>query len=202
VRSFRQRLFDWLVVVSLVLLAATAVTCVVGALHPVMLRWESNSARVYFARLGGWRIILVEQNMTPPNAVGSFVLDATRFGGMTVKWGPPPMIASMGFDPANMAVNSILGFGVSTDMPGFILQDSRGTSVRVHTKVTVATAPYWPLIVMFSILPGIWWYARQRDCVRRQLGLCGVCGYDLRATPQRCPECGTVPAVTSDHAED
>lgn len=61
------------------------------------------------------------------------------------------------------------------------------------------TLPYWQIVVLFSILPAIYLLRfkerRRADRIRR--GLCGECGYDLRASPDRCPECGAVPPVNN-----
>jgi hypothetical protein len=38
--------------------------------------------------------------------------------------------------------------------------------------------------------PWPWQFRKRRIFQRQQLGLCLVCGYDLRGSPNRCPECG------------
>jgi len=49
--------------------------------------------------------------------------------------------------------------------------------------------PYWFAFVPTAAAPAWWLVSRFRR--RRAPGLCRRCGYDLRATPDRCPECGT-----------
>jgi hypothetical protein len=54
--------------------------------------------------------------------------------------------------------------------------------------------PNWLLALLFALLPAGWFHRRRRQrqlAKRLAAGLCPSCGYDLRATPERCPECGT-----------
>ena len=59
----------------------------------------------------------------------------------------------------------------------------------------VRVAPAWPLLISLAFA-SLWVklvVGRRR--ARREGRRCIQCGYDLRATPHRCPECGSVPAV-------
>jgi hypothetical protein len=68
-----------------------------------------------------------------------------------------------------------------------------GPRLKVYGRGTVLVVPFGPLVLMMAVLPAIYvaMYALQKRRGRRRMaGLCIRCGYDLRATPGRCPECG------------
>jgi hypothetical protein len=77
----------------------------------------------------------------------------------------------------------VLGFGAGVQLNG-------GRFVNV---------PYWFIALAVAAPPVVAvrrFRARRR---RERRGHCEVCGYDLRATPDRCPECGAVPHAPRTH---
>jgi hypothetical protein len=205
-----RQFLNGLTFLSIGLLVLTLAAWIVGAIHPFTFSWAMRSDRAFFSHFGRGRILFVEQKMFPPNPPRDFVVDATQFHILSVRGALENSGATISYDPLVMLSNNLLGpdsfagLGVVHSSPGFLLNFRKGMSTRVAAAVGVAAAPYWILMLVFLIPPGIRLYIRHRDRLKVELGLCKICGYDLRATPLRCPECGTVPEtpLISAHAGD
>jgi hypothetical protein len=86
-------------------------------------------------------------------------------------------------DLAQDGLNTFAGFGWTYDR--FVTVGNTRQS-GFAWKLAV---PYW-FPVATLMVPALLWRLRfYRE--RQRLGLCRSCGYDLRATPERCPECGS-----------
>jgi hypothetical protein len=165
-----RRVLNLPTALSLLLCAAVCVLWVRSSEHTAGFEWWSAGTRGFEFRVHG--------AYARGGAAGFYVGDypAGLTGGtyelmyhrsrIEQPWRPPP---------------GTLGFAaVRSDPVG------RATAVRWHEL----RVPCWFLLLVAGS-PAAWQARRVVSRLRRRTGLCPRCGYDLRATPERCPECGT-----------
>jgi hypothetical protein len=90
------------------------------------------------------------------------------------------------FEEMMGGMNSFLGLGyVNSDLAG----------VSPGQRLRAIWFPHWFCVLLFSILPSLQVRKMLRTRRDHRSGCCNTCGYDLRATPNQCPECGAARAA-------
>jgi hypothetical protein len=200
----RRRLFTLLSAMSLVLCVTTCVMWVRSYSHKEYLSWwmtaRCNLNVTSRRDLVQWKVYV---DTTPIQA--SWQLPDERF-----QWGSVVVGTSdeLGDDITAMigprdwevsqAPEHLMGIGWGAekrDIAGFISSLPSKPQPQGTCHVWFLLTPHWTVAIGFVLLPVRWILRRRALRDRQNRGRCPTCGYDLRATPDRCPECGTVPGI-------
>jgi hypothetical protein len=114
----------------------------------------------------------------------SLALRGWAHGSLPLRHGDDLGVALYG----NVTVHRFLGFASVYD---------RGP--RGRYRLFAIVIPLWPITLLLLLPPSIS-FARARRRRRHRDHHCPTCGYDLRAPPDRCPECGTAFTPSSRYA--
>ena len=166
-----RRLSHFTVALSLALFAVAAVIWVRSYWVSDTVDWDRPGSRINIGSTRGemwWDRIRYPQ-AAPVRFSRETGYHRQRIGAMAGNT-MPPQWSFADFHWANF------NFSRTSPVPGVSIQDLR--------------IPDWSILLITGVLPAAWLISRW-SVRRRSLGLCARCGYDLRATPDRCPECGT-----------
>jgi hypothetical protein len=184
-------LFNFAAAVSLVLCLTTSVLWARSYRH-----WDRFARSAYLPERQTWReqgfnsargmfwATWYDLKYTDPLAAQ--MAARRRVGGLRASWQFSTHPSALSSLAGGADLVERLGFRVS--WYGHKYADGNLDAVRL------LSVPAWFLTALLALPPIVWLVRRvklQRRERRREGGLCPSCGYDLRASPDRCPECGT-----------
>ncbi len=164
-------LIDGVALVSLLLCLATVIVWVRSYFVGDGFVWKPCTDAVYFSSYVARGGVRMDR--------GEYHFDTAPYFDRQLD---PTPTRPAGFHPGSVA-----------DAFGFDWHQGTDSQNQPHTFLMF---PLWAVVLITSVLPAQRLRALRRDLLRSRRtasGVCPRCGYDLRASPGRCPECGILP---------
>jgi hypothetical protein len=182
----KRRLFNVLARVSLVLCVATAVLWVRSYWHPDAIPIRSTfSSTVFFGDRRG-HVELTRQYITSTLPSGWSAI-TSEYGQVRTFKQAGRLTTVSSLDPHLIATVAFC-FRRTVTIGLTII-----SSTQLVIRIEVWAVPFLLFVLVFATFPASLILRTLRASRRSMGGLCPSCGYDLRATPDRYPECGRVP---------
>jgi hypothetical protein len=162
------------------LLCATVAVAWIDSHRNTRTLWSTLGGRDMFAESATRRVWVVDSVCGRVAVFGMYNPDRRRPG---LSWNGKLFPVTERIDVSLMCDSRWLGFGYDRQRP-----PRNGWVDTIYVVV-----PHWGILLLIGLLaaPSVMTVSRGMLAARKaRTGGCRGCGYDLRATPDRCPECG------------
>jgi hypothetical protein len=170
-----RRLFTIASILSLLLCAATVVLWVRSYRTPQWHHWSGGretSLMNYCGEVDWYEVWWMSSAAFPSSAAvgdGYFCSELDPTIGLKER---AALLVSL---PTLHRLGPVAGIGVFWERP---------------LRFTEIMLPHWLLVLVCAVMPLVWLTQQVRVRAAERMGRCISCGYDLRASKDRCPECG------------